>query len=326
MIKTKIGRNHALAPTIIQLNKMLKSRYVIPFVIILFLLGPRFGTLANTYGNQYGAGHVLVCGDNLVLLVDNQNSINGIPKIVWTWNAHEAMDLPEEYRTKRFNSIDDCKAIKGGKQILVSSSSGAIAVINMDDKKVIFHAEVPNAHSIELLPRNLIAAAASTNPKGNSVMIFDISKPGKILFKDSLYSAHGVVWDKGRKTLFALGYDVLREYKIEKRYKLKKVNEWKIPGIGGHDLMMAPGGKKLFITEETGAWIFNIKSGNFSKINGFPDAENIKSINQNNSRQFVYTVPEVSWWTFHVSFLSPENKLGFPGMRVYKARWFNPDN
>lgn len=294
-------------------------------VIMFFLIGAVTESSVKASVNQYGPGHILVCGDNLVLLVDNLNSINGVPKIVWSWNAHEAMDLPEDYRMRRFNSIDDCKATNDGKQILVSSSSGAIAVVNMTDKKVIFYAEVPNAHSIELLPGNLIAAAASTNPKGNSVMIFDINKSEKLLFKDSLYSGHGVVWDNNRKTLFALGYDVLREYRIYDQHKLEKVNEWKIPGTSGHDLMMVPGGEKLFITEHTGAWIFDIKTGIFDKINGFPDAENIKSINQNNSGQFVYTVPEESWWTFHVSFLNPENKLGFPGMKVYKARWFNPN-
>ena len=68
------------------------------------------------------------------------------------------------------------------------------------------------------------------------LMLFDINTSEKVIFSDSLYSAHGVVWDSNRNSLFALGYDVLREYKIENKIKLYLVEEWRIPGISGHDL------------------------------------------------------------------------------------------
>jgi hypothetical protein len=99
-------------------------------------------------------------------------------------------------------------------------------------------------------------------------------------------------------------------------------NEWVIPGISGHDLQMAQGGNKLLITENTGAWIFDLGNQQFSKIDGFPDDVNIKSLNQNNNGKYVYTVAEESWWTHHVYFFNPEGALLFPDMRVYKARWF----
>ncbi len=266
---------------------------------------------------------ILVCGDSKVLLVDYANSRDNIPKIIWSWNAHNASDLPDDFKTKKFNSLDDCKAIKDGEQILVSSSSGAIAILNKEDKKVLFYANVPNAHSIELLPGNKIIAAASTNVNGNKLMLFDINNPGEVLFTDSLYSAHGIVWDENRNSLFALGYDVLREYKFEDKIKLVLNDEWVIPGISGHDLQMAPDGDNLFITEHTGAWIFDIKNEQFNKIGDFPDAENIKSLNQNKHGQYVFTVPEESWWTYHVRFHNPFGILAFPDMRVYKARWYN---
>lgn len=265
---------------------------------------------------------VLVCGDSKVLIVDFSNQNDTIPSVIWSWDAHEAVDLPSDYRMKKFNSIDDCKATEDGEKILISSSSGAIAILNKKDKKVLFYAEVPNAHSIEFLPEDKIVAAASTAEKGNKLMIFDINISENLLFSDSLYSAHGVVWDKKRNSLFALGYDVLREYKIMEKFKLELFEEWKIPGISGHDLQMSPDGNNLFITEHTGAWIFNIENKKFNKIDNFPDAENIKSINQNNFGQFVFTVPEESWWTYHVSFYNPTASLSFPEIHVYKARWF----
>lgn len=304
-------------------SRFLSGRFWIHSILAICLVCIVAGT---SFSKPYGPGHVLVCGDTRVLLVDQVNSANEIPNIVWSWDARLADDLPEDFRLKRFNSIDDCKATADGSQILVSSSSGAISVVNVADKKVTFYAEVPNAHSIEILPGNLIVAAASTNPAGNRLMLFDLRVPGKLLFSDSLYSAHGVVWDKNRNTFFALGYDVLREYSVNRGVALSLINEWKIPGISGHDLMMAPCGTKLFLTEHTGAWIFDIATQKFGKIEGFPDAENIKSINQNKSGRYVFTVPEESWWTYHVSLFNPEARLAFPGMKVYKARWFNPND
>lgn len=264
----------------------------------------------------------LVCGDHQVLLVDYDGP-NDTPGIVWTWDAHEAKDLPDEFRQKRFNSIDDCKPVNNGKEILVSSSSGAVAIVELKTSQVSFYAAVPNAHSVEILPGNLLAAAASTAENGNRIMIFDLNDGSKPLFTDSLYSAHGVVWDKKRKRLFALGYDVLREYQLLSGGQLDLKEQWKIPGIGGHDLQPTPGGESLFVTEHEGAWIFDLSSHRFSKIPGFPDAENIKSLAQNKSGQYIFTVPEESWWTYHVDFFKPDRRFAFPGMKVYKARWFS---
>jgi WD40 repeat protein len=265
---------------------------------------------------------VIVCGDSKVLLAKYPEHNDSVPEIIWSWDAHTANDLPIEYRTRKFNSIDDCKTVPDRKQIMISSSSGAIAVVNVKDKKVTFFADVPNAHSIEFLPDNKIIAAASTAADGNRLMLFDITQPAQLSDSDSLYSAHGVVWDKKRDLLFALGYDILREYKIQDKYKLVRNREWKIPGVGGHDLQMAPDGNNLFVTEQTGSWIFDLRTSGFSKIEQFPDAENIKSINQNKEGQYLYTVPEESWWTYHVRFFNPYGVLSFPVIRVYKSRYF----
>lgn len=298
----------------------IKSR-VITILFLIFIISICL-KLCRTESISNLQGSIIVCGDSKVLIVENTDSYDRTPTILWSWDAHLANDLPFEYRTKKFNSMDDCKSINKGKQILVSSSSGAIALININDKKVVFYTTVPNAHSIELLPDNKVVAAASTNSQGNKLMVFDLNNPEEVLFTDSLYSAHGVVWDKARKSLFALGYDVLREYKVEDQIKLILKNEWEIPGISGHDLQMAPSGDKLYITEHTGVWFFDINTKQFAKINKFPDAENIKSLNENASGQFVYTVPEESWWTYHVSLHNPNACLYFPNLRVYKARWF----
>lgn len=263
----------------------------------------------------------VVCGDHLVMIVDLSKSSPDTPAIVWEWNAYEAMDLPEEFRTKKFNSIDDCKVFGHQKKMMVSSSSGAVAILRIRDKKVLFHTEVPNAHSIEIMPGNRLAAAASTHARGNKLMVFDI-KSGEFVFQDSLYSAHGVVWDHERDGLFALGYGVLRFYSDGEDGQMNLEQEWTIPGESGHDLTRTPDGNYLLMTEHTGAWKFDIDAEKFSKIDSFPEAENIKSLGLHSNGQYIYTVPEKSWWTYHVSFFNPALKLAFPGIKVYKARWF----
>ena len=279
-------------------------------------------TLTCAFSQTISPKSFLVCGDSKILIVDYDKSQDSIPEIVWTWDAHLAKDLPEDFRTKKFNSMDDCKAINNGKQILASSSSGAIAILNVNDKKVVFYANVPNAHSIELLPGNLLAAAASTHANGNKIMLFDIGKPDKVLFTDSLYSAHGLVWNAKRKSLFALGYDVLREYKITSKRRLTLKNHWKIPGIGGHELRPAGDEDHIFVTEHEGAWLFDLEDHQFKKIADFPDAPNIKSLGKDRSGQYIFTIPEESWWTFHVRFFHPERSFVFRDLKVYKARWF----
>lgn len=295
---------------------MKKNKHIL--LIILLVTGP------SVFSQKVPQRSFLLCGDTKVLLVDYMSSKDSIPEIIWSWDSRDAMDIPEPDR-KKFRTMDDCKAVNKGERILVSSSSGAVAVIERKSKKVLSYTSVPNAHSIELLPNGFLAAAASTAKDGNKILLFKMNKPNETLFSDSLYSAHGLVWDSKRKSLFALGYDVLREYKLVRKEnpELLLKSEWKLPHHGGHDLQMAPGNHKLFLTiERSGAWEFNLNTQVFGKIKDFPDAKIVKSIGQNSAGQYIFTIPEESWWTFHVTFSNPDRSFAFPGLRVYKARWF----
>jgi hypothetical protein len=309
----------------LHVNPLKQQKSMLLNFLVLIVIALHFNLTSCNSPQKVKEGNlVLVCGDSKVLIVNRPKNNDSIPLVIWEWDAHLADDLPEIYRTKRFNSIDDCKAINDGRQILVSSSSGAVAIVNRENKKVYFYAEVPNAHSIELLPGNKLVAAASTNKDGNKLMVFDTNQVEKTLFSDSLYSSHGVVWDGKRNSLFALGYNVLREYEFRDEVQLSLKNEWKIPGISGHDLQMAANGNKLFLTERNGAWSFDLNAFRFEKIENFPDTVNIKSINQNKSGQFLFTVAEDNWWAHHVRFFNPSGILVFPDMKVYKARWIKP--
>jgi hypothetical protein len=262
----------------------------------------------------------LVCGDTKVLLVNYTTSKDSIPNIVWSWDSKTAADLPDNMRGK-FKTLDDCKHY--GDLILVSSSGGAIAIINQKLNKTVFYADVAMAHSVETLPGGFIAAAASTHIKGNKLMLFDPKKGNTPVYTDSLYSGHGVVWDAKSKSLYSLNYTTLREYKLNKANATMTLkNEWKLTGKGGHDLQMAPDGKRLFLTSETNSAEFNLTTHQFNDIRGWGNIPNIKSVGQNAQGQFIYTLPEESWWTYHVKFSNPTRVFTFGKMHVYKARWY----
>ena len=274
---------------------------------------------------------LLVCSDTYVLVIDYARSHDSIPAVVWKWDAVEATELPEIYRKTYFKSVDDNKSVAGGKQILISSSSGGVALVNRTDKKVLFHTYVPNAHSIELLPNNRIVVAGSIAKGGNCVAVFNLSQSEQPVFKDSLYSGHGVVWDTKRQKLYALGYDELRQYILQdwtsSSPKLRLEKKWKIPGISGHDLQLSPTGDELFLTETENPWTFNLKTFDFKKLPELAGIQNVKSFGKHaETGQLIYTVPEESWWTYHVKFLNPAKSLAFPKMHVYKARWISDKN
>jgi hypothetical protein len=65
------------------------------------------------------------------------------------------------------------------------------------------------------LPAGGVIVALSTASGGNSRDVFDVDKSEVVVFKDSLYSGHGVVWMAESERWLALGYNELREYSLK---------------------------------------------------------------------------------------------------------------
>ncbi|MDO5570833.1 MAG: DUF6528 family protein [Bacteroidales bacterium] len=267
---------------------------------------------------------VIYCGDNKVKIVNVEDLKNGKTDLVWQWSIDDAKDhIPESFH-KYFSTLDECKSVNGNKQILLTSSSNGVALIDRKSKKCLFYAYVPMAHSAELLPKGIIAVALSTHPKGNSVELFDINKPNETIFRDSLYSGHGVVWMKKQKRLYALGYDELREYSLNNRKggnkSLTLENRFTIPLVGGHDLMKV-NDNEILITAHKGVYIFDINSNKFSPFEPFKESENIKSVNYNKKTgAVVYTKAEISWWTHNIYIHNDEFKIVDNDLNIYKCR------
>ncbi len=266
---------------------------------------------------------LIICGDDQVIVVDYETSDTNNLNILWRWDASETNDLPETFQ-EYMQSTDDCKPVDDNKKILISSSSGGVVLVDRETKQTLFYTHALNAHSAEWLPNNRIVVALSTASGGNSIELYDVDKPGTVLFKDSLYSGHGVVWIPGKGRLYAMGYNELREYSLEnwntKNPSLHLENSWELPDPGGHDLISVSE-SRLLISSHVGVWQFDIPKEKFSPFGPLESVQNVKSVNYDEiTQRLIYTKGEISWWTHHIYCKNPDKIIAVPDMHVYKVR------
>ena len=267
---------------------------------------------------------LIVCGGDKILIIDEQASNGSDVKVVWRWQAStDALQIPAAYQNY-LDAMDECKPVDGGKNILATSSGGAVILIERATKKCLFYAHVPNAHSADVLPGGRIAVALSENPNGNMINIYDRNQPEKVLFSDSLYSGHGAVWNAERKRLYTLGFDDLREYSLmnwdTSSPALKLERKWTIPGRSGHDLSPVSA-DELLITEHYGVHLFDIRNESFTPFEPLKNAKNVKSVTFiKESGRLIYTQAEESWWTFNIYLRNPDKTIHISDIRMYKVR------
>lgn len=266
---------------------------------------------------------IIACGDDQVIVINSKASDKENVNIIWRWKVSDATDLPEGYQ-KYMIPTDECKPVEGDRKILITSSGGGVVLVDRKTKKSLFYAHVPMAHSAEYLPDDKVLVALSTAPGGNSLEVYDVKNPDKIIFKDSLYSGHGVVWMPGMESLFALGYNELREYSLKnwnsEKPELQLMKTWILPDNGGHDLSSVSD-TRLVLTTTNGVWVFNIREEKFSPFELLNQIKNVKSVNFNEStKELVYTKGEISWWTHNIYCMNPDKILTIPNINLYKVR------
>ena len=269
---------------------------------------------------------VAVCGDDKVMIIDFGKSEGRDVNTVWSWQANKSVKgLPAEY-VSRLQSIDECKAVDGNTKMLITSSSDCCLLIDIATKEVLFYANVVNAHSADLLPNGRIAIALSTNNRGlgNALELYDVKHPEKRIFRDSLYSGHGVVWNDKRESLFALGYKELREYKLKdwqsETPSLEKVAEWELPINSGHDLSPVDDNRMLISGREGVVW-FDITKQEFAPFEPLKDVRGVKSVNLDaKTNRLIFTKGETSWWTQNIYQRNPDKTVTIDSIRLYKAR------
>lgn len=274
--------------------------------------------------SSYGEHHVAVCGGKEVKIIDMEKTQGAALHEVWSWRIDDPTEgLPAEY-AEYLNPLDECKFVDGNSKLLLTSSSSAVVLIDLKTKKNLFYARVPMAHSADLLPNGRVAVALSTHKLGNSLELYDIAQPEKVLWRDSLYSGHGAVWHAERESLYALGYDVLREYKLKDWQSdtpsLELKQSWPIPVKSGHDLVKVDK-ERMLVSGHEGVYWFDVESGEYSPFEPLQSTENVKSVNYDaKSGRLVYTKAEESWWTHHIYQENPAKVITIDDMNIYKVR------
>ena len=268
---------------------------------------------------------LIVCGWDEVFILALGDGPTPAHRKVWSWRVADSPEIPADMHAL-FRTTDDCKPVDGGRRILISSSGGAVALIDRETRRASFSARVTNAHSIEMLPGGRIAAAASVSKDGDGdrLVIFDAAT-GKELAKDELRSGHGAVWDDARNVLWALGGDVLRAYTVGPAggTRLDRTFEIALPDAGGHDLVALPGSPRLFLSTLRRCFYFDRDRRQLSAHDTLGDHANIKSYNIHpRTGRVVYIQAErPNWWAEHLHFQLPDGTLRLPGEHLYKARW-----
>ena len=270
---------------------------------------------------------LIVCGWDEVFILAIGDGDPPTHRRVWSWRAADSPEIPADMHGL-FRTTDDCKPVEGGRKILISSSAGAVALVDRETRRASFFARVTNAHSIEMLAGGRIAAAASVSTAGgagNRLVIFDAAS-GKELGSDELRSAHGAVWDQARNVLWALGGDVLRAYHVSDAAdptRLERTFEIALPSEGGHDLVAIPGTPKLFLSTVRRCFFFDRDRRELSPHDVLGEQSHIKSYNvHSRTGRVVYVQAEApNWWSEQLHFQVPQGTLRLPGEHLYKARW-----
>jgi hypothetical protein len=266
---------------------------------------------------------VLLCGDDTVFELTLSE---GKVEKGWSWKANECGQLPESSRST-FKTTDDCKPVDGGSRILISSSSGGCAVVERPSGNVVWYARVPNAHSLELLPHGRIVVASSVNANGNRLVLFDLARSDQPIWDTPLVWAHGVVWDEGRKVLWALGFRELQCYELKdwesQKPSLILKTAYPLPDENGHDLQPIPRSDDLVVTTGQHVYLFDREKHEFRPHPQLGDRAKVKSVNVHplTGRTIFIQASDQAWWSDTASLLAPAGKIERPGERLYKARW-----
>lgn len=268
---------------------------------------------------------LLVSGGEEVYILDLSQPSKPIK--VFSWRAAEHPEVPAALH-RQFHTTDDCKMVRN-RQVLITSSSGGVALVERPSGRALFWAHVANAHSAELLPGNRIVVAASVHDQGgNRLVLFDTAEPDQEINSVPLHSAHGVVWDERRQVLWALGGEALETYTLSgwnsNTPALKKTGEWKLPIAGGHELSPADErGQYLLVSARDGVWLFDCQRKSFTLHPVFGKIYDLKSASLHpETGQWAYTVADPpDWWTTTIRFSSPTATIVRTGERLYKVRW-----
>lgn len=249
-------------------------------------------------------------------------------QVVWEWTAVEAK-VPAGF-SRWFVGPTEAKPVYNNKYILMTASGGAVALIRIADKKLMFYANCGgNPHSAEMLPDGNIVTAESKNGEINTFVVDTVKVLGTKANTLKIGNAHNVIWSQEQQCLYATGTmragntAVFRfKYNNDAAHP-KLLNQKRIYTFakenGGHDLYPVYGEKgKLWLTAAHAVYKIDVTRAEVTcdKIYDMPDIKGIC-----NDAEGVYMLsPTEEWWAEGLINDKGEQIFRLNGSRIYKGR------
>lgn len=263
-----------------------------------------------------------------VMALAEQNSgrylLYDIPSktIVWSWEPSDAG--LSGYDANLFHLPDEVKPVMDRTCLLVTASGGAVALIRISDKKILFKAApMGNPHSAELLPDGNIAVACSD---GNKICIYKPDDAEPAYTMDLTY-AHNVVWDKERQRLWSASEGMVYCFRYLNggsgpSLEQESVTPCPDEVVEAHELSPVYGEAALYVSFAKGVYRFDCVDKSFKTVK-VPNETGVKSLTEG-PEGYPLTVLRAtsSWWSPELHLADGSLILYESSFHLYKARWF----
>jgi hypothetical protein len=248
-------------------------------------------------------------------------------RVVWEWKPSESN--VDSAHWKWFSNPSDCKAVYGGKYILMNASGGGVALIRIADKKTMFYAYAGgNPHSAEIFPDGNIVVASST---GNYLTVFrtDTSGTADVAYSSRTYInfGHNVVWDRKRQLLWSADRHQLKTFRYNFDHEhpgLSLIDSMPLPGQQSHDLFPTLNGDTLWLTNTT--HVYKLDLATRQLLQAETPQKDVKSISSAGDRPTILSIPQEQWWTDELTDVKGNVIFRQKGLKIYKARWLVPND
>jgi hypothetical protein len=222
-----------------------------------------------------------ICGDSRVQLISSDPADRAV---AWMWDSATAQDIPAE-RRDWLHAIDEVKpVVHAGEPCLLLTASwrGAVALLRRRDRRVLFLAPLPNAHSADLLPDGWVVAAGSVG--SDCLHVHRVSAgvmAGAPRLALPLFHGHGVVFSPGDSRVWVCGGPVIRAYRwssSDDTCALELEREIALPDADAHDLIADDSCVGLIVTTRHGVWRYDTVTGVVAPYARLMDKGEVKSM------------------------------------------------
>lgn len=279
--------------------------------------------LPDTNKDDYSGGVVIAEQASRGIIITDKKF-----KPIWKWTPEEIGIYNGNQKYNWFHNTSEVKPVYNNTHILATFSGGAVLLIRIKDKKVIFLAKAGvNPHSAELMPDGNIITVSSTDAKMCTFVVKGGETDAKPFETYSLPSAHNAVWDMKRELLYTTTGEGIYSYKYNMDKNNPRLSEktlvCKIPSTDncGHDLIPVTCKKDmLWMTTNEHVFKFDVAENNLIEINDFYA---IKSVSDNYNGQVLMLKPTNpdGWSSDGAVDISGNNVFTLPGTKIYKLRW-----